>query len=249
MRTRVGTALWLAGVLAAGSLAAFVNSQVLDTSSSRSARASSTSEPWGPAATDVDDSVGQKAKRKKTTEARLIDPTPNPGDPFVYAAGSAGTVTVTFEDGNLTLEDATPVAGWRVLSADATGPNQVQVIFRSGTSDVTFTAAVAGDRVVALVSVTAVAGSRDRTTAATSWTPPTTTTTSPPTSSVPTRPPTSTPSPTSPPTTPATTSPPSTAPPTTEPPPTTTTEPVPETTVPAEPSDPPTPPPVPPPDD
>lgn len=230
MKTRVGTALSLVGVLAAGSLAALVNSQVLDTTSNRSVRASST-DPWGPSATQLDDS--SSTTPKKSTEARLVKGSRRPGDPQVYAVGSAGTVTVTLRNGKLRLNNATPVGGWKVVSAEATGPTQVRVIFRGASTQVTFTAAVAGDKVVTVVSVdqptsstrpvivTGTTTTTSTTTAPTSTTRPprSTTTAAPTTTSTTTTVPTTDPPPTDPPTTTTTEPPVTDPPPATDPPP------------------------------
>lgn len=186
MKTRTATVLSIVGVLAAGSAAALVNTQVLETPSDSAvgaaAPASVVSTAPGP---DVEvtssiparDGRGKRARRQTSTTqvgpaavgATLPDTEPGrsaavpsvsatatptsalaaaSARPIAYQVGSSGTVTLLPTATGLSIESTAPTPGWTVASASATGPRQIQVVFRSTSVEVTFTAAASGGSIV-----------------------------------------------------------------------------------------------------
>lgn len=125
-------AISLAGVLAAGTAAALVNTRVLNGGASGAAvldavQVTSTS----PAAGATNPSNATVA----------VEPPSGAGSPTqaTYAAREAGTVTLDTSNSILSIVAVTPAPGWQVVQAESDGVNG-EVKFQSSTTEVEFRA-------------------------------------------------------------------------------------------------------------
>lgn len=134
MKTRTATILSLLGVMVAGSAAALVNTQVLNTNTDASVGAAAPITTMAPPAT----SVVPVATQAEAPSSNAV----------TYSVGDSGTVTLDRSGDSLVIADAVPAEGWTLVSADVTGPQQVRVIFRSASTEVAFTAASVGSDLV-----------------------------------------------------------------------------------------------------
>lgn len=155
MKTRMATLLSVAGVLAAGSAAALVNTQVLEGGDDGAVSAeaatvtletnvaaaldstlASTAAPTTQPSTSAPPTTEKPTKRSTTTS----DPTQGQQ---VFQVGESGLVTVQRDGDTLTVIDATANSGWTVVSASAVSPSEIRVVYRSSSVEVVFTAATA----------------------------------------------------------------------------------------------------------
>lgn len=133
MKTKVAMAISLSGVLAAGTAAALVNTQVLNGGSS-----------GGPLAAAVDaretipGSSGTSAGTPSTNAAFDAPVDARSPTQATYAIADAGTVTLDTADGMLSIVDATPAPGWVVSQAETDDSANAEVKFRSGDLEVEF---------------------------------------------------------------------------------------------------------------
>ena len=126
----------VAGVLVAGSAAALVNTQVLDSSAS-------------PASLSIDaaQQTRQSQQTAPTTTAASIVPAPTVTQPAVvttspaavpsatqvnYAIGSAGTVTLDTAGDVLTIVAVMPAEGWTVIKSESEDAINVEVRLEAG---------------------------------------------------------------------------------------------------------------------
>jgi hypothetical protein len=157
MKTRIATLLSVAGVLTAGSAAALVNTQVLDSSKHRSS-SSAVIVPVadGPLPTAVPmttvpttDASGGAAGGPSAPYAAAV-PDSNDGRPApttapvspqsAFQVGDAGVVTVDTTGNVLSLVSAIPTPGWQVTTARSIDPLDIEVVFESSTVRIQFTA-------------------------------------------------------------------------------------------------------------
>jgi hypothetical protein len=133
MKTKVAMAISLSGVLAAGTAAALVNTQVLNGGSSGARLA---------AAVDVQDTI--PASSATTGEgpsvtigggAPVASPSPTQA---TYAIGEAGTVTLDTANGVLSIVAVTPAQGWVVSQSESDDSGNAEVKFESGDQQVEF---------------------------------------------------------------------------------------------------------------
>lgn len=155
MKTRMATLLSVAGVLAAGSAAALVNTQVLqggddgavsaeaasvtfetNVAAALDSTLASTAAPTTLPSTSAPPTTEKPTKRSTTTS----DPTLGQQ---VFQVGESGLVTVQRDGDTLTVIDATANSGWTVVSASAVSPSEIRVVYRSSSVEVVFTAATA----------------------------------------------------------------------------------------------------------
>jgi hypothetical protein len=132
MKTKVAMAISLAGVLAAGTAAALVNTQVLNGGSSAaglSADSPQNQQTVPDGAVTVPGTVPSSAALEPQG-----DPSPTQA---VYAVGDAGTVTLETANDVLTIVAATPSPGWFVTEAEG-GDSRVEVKFQSATTEIEF---------------------------------------------------------------------------------------------------------------
>jgi hypothetical protein len=155
MKTRMATLLSVAGVLAAGSAAALVNTQVLEggddgTVSAEAATVTLETNAAGTlgatlaptAAPDTTPSTSSPPTTERSSRRSSTTSDPTQGQQ-VFQVGESGLVTVQRDDDTLTVVDATANSGWTVVSASAISPSEIRVVYRSSTVEVTFTAATA----------------------------------------------------------------------------------------------------------
>lgn len=132
MKTKVAMAISLSGVLAAGTAAALVNTQVLNGGSSGAPLA---------AAPDVHDSVpssgGTAGAPSVTIGSDIPVAAPSPTQ-ATYAIGEAGTVTLDTANGVLSIVAATPAQGWVVSQSESDGSGNAEVKFQSADQEVEF---------------------------------------------------------------------------------------------------------------
>lgn len=178
MKTRIATALSVAGVLFAGSAAALVNTQVLDDHESTPADSvlespSSVSAATGSAATvpvSIATTVTTRASSTSgATVATVVTigpassvpvsaaPVTAASAPSAYAVGESGTVVLDGSTGSLVVVSVTPAPGWIVVSAEPTGPVTARVVFRSDSLEVVFDAALDGGGIVTAVDAQSLA--------------------------------------------------------------------------------------------
>jgi hypothetical protein len=132
MKTKVAMAISLAGVLAAGTAAALVNTRVLNggSTSAPSAGAASTSRST---ATDIA-APNVSAPMESVPSSVANSPTQ-----ATYAVGTSGTVTLDTAGDVLTVAAAAPAPGWTVAQSekDETESN-VEVKFQNGSVELDF---------------------------------------------------------------------------------------------------------------
>jgi hypothetical protein len=133
MKTKVALAISLAGVLAAGTAAALVNTRVLNGGST------SALSP-GAAVAQQTSATGVAAPNVATPDVSL-PPASVPGSPTqaTYAVASSGTVTLDTAGDVLTVAAAAPAPGWTVTQSesDDSGTN-AEVKFQNGSVEVDF---------------------------------------------------------------------------------------------------------------
>lgn len=155
MKTRMATLLSVAGVLAAGSAAALVNTQVLEGGDDGAVSAEAapvtletnaagtldaTLAPTAAPATTPTTSSPPTTERSSRRSTTTSDPTQGQQ---VFQVGESGLVTVQRDGDTLTVIDATANSGWTVVSASAISPSEIRVVYRSSSVEVVFTAATA----------------------------------------------------------------------------------------------------------
>lgn len=128
MKVRIATVLSLTGVLAAGSAAAMVNTQVLRSDGGNDVQIAS-----DVTLADVTIATGTIT----TTTVDPASPTPAPTTTTttttqaVYQIGEAGLVTLDSAGGVLTVVSVVPNAGWVVAHAESDDAYNVEVKFQS----------------------------------------------------------------------------------------------------------------------
>ena len=174
MKTRIATALSVVGVLGAGSAAALVNTQILDGAPAES----SASAAVLPPASTIDVSIPTVPDTSLPPDTTVEPPTPSTEpsapattEPPVPAAtgfltafnvGEAGVVTVDVIDGRIILISAEAKAGWDVTKTEQPDDdNEIEVYFRSGTTEVEFEAALIDGQIVPKVSSRTLGGASD----------------------------------------------------------------------------------------
>jgi len=135
MKARLTTVLSLSGVLVAGSAAALVNTQVLQ---SRSTSGSSASE------TITTDTIATETTGAVDTtmapETTVAEIPASVSTQAIYQIGDAGSVTLDTAGDVLTIVATTPNLGWTVAEAENSGPLNVEVKFESATMKIEFKA-------------------------------------------------------------------------------------------------------------
>jgi hypothetical protein len=191
MKTKIATALSVIGVLGAGSAAALVNTQILDSGPAESGASAAVLPPATPVDITVPEVDLQTLLPTEPVELQPSDPTtpPTTAEPApatvapsgfltAFNVGEAGVVTVDVVDGRLVLVSAEPKAGWEVTSASEDDEqNHVDVEFVSDTVRVEFEASFTDGAIVPHVesksiAVTAASGASAGTGGATATPPP-----------------------------------------------------------------------------
>ena len=180
MKTKIATALSIVGVLGAGSAAALVNTQILDSGSTQSGASAAVLPEPAP----IDLTVPETAsERSPVSTVATADPTttvpdttlPATGSPqsasdasgmlTAFNVGDAGVVTVDVIAGQLVLVSAEPKAGWTLAKAEDDSnddsdsvENEVEVEFTSASVRVEFEAHLVDGRIVPKVESEAIGG-------------------------------------------------------------------------------------------
>ena len=183
MKTRLATALSVVGVLGAGSAAALVNTQILD-SGPTEATASAAALKAGPVDLSIPESTEGSEAAPTTTSSSGLATTTTAAAPLApsgraqvegggavspaaapastsylttYNVGEAGSVTVDVIDGRLLLVKSEPMSGWTVTDTDEdASENSVSVEFTSSTVRVEFDASFVDGQIVPEVSSTSI---------------------------------------------------------------------------------------------
>ncbi len=134
MKTKVAMAISLAGVLAAGTAAALVNTQVLNggSSSAFSSGALETQET-----TPVDSAAPSISAPAATVPAAGVATSPAQA---TYAIGDSGTVTLDTTGDVLAIAAITPAPGWIVTQSEVDDGSTAEIKFQSGNVEVEFQA-------------------------------------------------------------------------------------------------------------
>jgi hypothetical protein len=155
MKTRVATALSLAGVLCAGSAAALVNVKVLGSGQESSIAAAPAVTNAAPSTTLAPEISVVQVTAPTTTAAPTTTVAVSTAPPlqtqFAYAVGDAGVVTVDTAGGVLTLVSAVPNAGWSVVEQQGDGLAHIDVKLASASVLVEFRADLVDGQVVPTV--------------------------------------------------------------------------------------------------
>lgn len=133
MKTKVAMAISLAGVLAAGTAAALVNTQVLNGGSSGSQLAALDAPQTTPATADV---AGETIPSDTTIVEPQVDSSSQ--TQAMYAIGEAGTVTLDTANGMLSIVAAAPAPGWVITESETDGRANAEVKFQSGDVEIEF---------------------------------------------------------------------------------------------------------------
>jgi hypothetical protein len=147
MKARITTVLSLTGVLVAGSAAALVNTQVLQSSTTKStasAEVSIDNQPESVSTVSTTPSVSVSVPNKLESIAGVavtLASTPV-STQQQYAVGESGTVVLDTANGVLTIVGIYPNAGWGVLEHKNSDPLSIEIKFQSATTLVEFEANV-----------------------------------------------------------------------------------------------------------
>jgi uncharacterized membrane protein YgcG len=143
MKTKVAMMISIVGVLAAGSAAALVNTQVLDSNAATSPLAVNDAVQVQQTVATV--TVPSTVATAVVTPETVVPATPPtaavlPVTQATYAVGDSGTVTLDTTGDVLTIVGVTPAAGWTVTKSEPRDATNVEVKFQSGTIEVQFDA-------------------------------------------------------------------------------------------------------------
>ena len=149
MKRQLATVLSVAGVLAAGSAAALVNTRALSGSGNGgdAAAAAALGVP-GSAPTEV---TAAPSSNTPTSSTPPVATSPVVTTRSVFTVGDAGVVTVDRAHDTLMLVSARPAGGWQLVKAEPTSSVEVEVVFRSSSIEVTFRADLLDGRVTTSV--------------------------------------------------------------------------------------------------
>jgi hypothetical protein len=136
MKTKVAMAISLAGVLAAGTAAALVNTHVLNggTTAPLAFNAPQTQQ------TTPAQAVSTPAGGSTAPVVAAANPTAATPTQATYAIGDSGTVTLDTAGDVLTVVGVTPAAGWTVTQSESSDGSNAEVKFQSGATEIAFQA-------------------------------------------------------------------------------------------------------------
>jgi hypothetical protein len=162
MKPRIAAILSIGGVLVAGSAAALVNTNVLESDdrptvvaaasgSSTSAPTSAGGDSSAPTSSAPTSSSSSSTSRPTTTRVattggssssttRIVSVTPTTQGPGVFQLADGGTVTLSSANGVLTIVSVSPAPGWEVHEAEQESPHKVDVRVRNDQREVRFEA-------------------------------------------------------------------------------------------------------------
>ncbi len=186
MNVRTATLLSVAGVLAAGTAAVAVNTQVLTGSAGPAELAAPLTLPVAtqvytvPSADDgrVRTAMGSEvvlvaedgaAEASPVSGASTFDSaqtvvTDSPmvaNTSMIFRIGEAGVATVDTAGGTLAIVDVSPSAGWRVSKADGSGTVRLEFELTSASMKVNFGAFLSGGEVITSISSESIGSTSD----------------------------------------------------------------------------------------
>lgn len=135
MKGRITTILSLTGVLVAGSAAAMVNTQVLQSTESKSS-----GEVTVGSTDDSDPTVPTIDTESSTDTATKIHSSVLTPTQAMYQIGDAGLVTLDTAGDVLTVVSVTPESGWTLVKAESYGSADIEVKLTNGVTVVEFKA-------------------------------------------------------------------------------------------------------------
>jgi hypothetical protein len=169
MKTKLATSLSVAAVLAAGSVAAIVNTEILDDGAGEAAASAAVLPPASsvdvavPSVTlsTLPTTVVEASTASAPTTTGLGTQPPVPVVPSssltAFNVGDAGVVTVDVIDGRLVLVSADPKPGWTIAkSEERAEANDAEVEFVSATMRVEFEVALVDGQIVPTVESSAI---------------------------------------------------------------------------------------------
>ena len=187
MNVRTATLLSIAGVLAAGTAAVAVNTQVLSGSAAPAEVPSALSLPVStqvfavPSPTvaqvvgDTDGNVGAQGRAASTEPvgagASLLSNPPITATPGVespsiesptvmaFRIGEAAVATVDTSGGVLTIREVVPASGWKIVAASGSGTVRLEFELESATTRVAFGAFLSGGEILTSVSAESLSSS------------------------------------------------------------------------------------------
>lgn len=142
MKARVATILSLTGVLVAGSAAALVNTQVLNSSSPASSTKSAQIEEASTSSasstpTSASSPVSVSVSVPDSSETTQVSAT---GTQAAYQIGEAGLVTLDTAGDTLRIVSVVPAAGWMVIETEQKDALNIEVKFQTADTIVEFKA-------------------------------------------------------------------------------------------------------------
>ncbi len=137
MKTKVAMAISLAGVLAAGTAAALVNTHVLNGGASAPLALSAPQSQQSPPAQAVSSPAGGSTA---PVPAAANPPAAASPTQATYAIGDSGTVTLDTAGDVLKIVAVTPAANWTVAQSETSDASNGEVKFQSGSTEVDFQA-------------------------------------------------------------------------------------------------------------
>jgi hypothetical protein len=136
MKTKVAMAISLAGVLAAGTAAALVNTHVLNGGASAPLAVSAPKSQQSPPAPTVSTPAGGST----AVPAAANPPAAASPTQATYAIGDSGTVTLDTAGDVLKIVAVTPAPNWTVAQSETSDASNGEVKFQSGNTEVEFQA-------------------------------------------------------------------------------------------------------------
>lgn len=144
MKGRITTVLSLTGVLVAGSAAALINTQVLQSTDSESGGgvvvASSNAVDTTVLADTTTTSAATDTSISGSSDSGVVLSSGTSPTQALYQVGSSGVVTLDTSGGILTIVSVTPSPGWTLTEANGSATADIAVKFQSATTRVEFKA-------------------------------------------------------------------------------------------------------------
>lgn len=143
MKARVATILSLTGVLVAGSAAALVNTQVLNSSSPASSANSANSVEIEEASTSSASSIASSSSSPSSVSVSTSSETTQvsaTGTQAAYQIGGAGLVTLDTAGDTLRIVAVVPSEGWMVIETEQKDALNIEVKFQTADTIVEFKA-------------------------------------------------------------------------------------------------------------
>ena len=139
MKTKIAMLISVTGVLAAGSAAALVNTQVLGGSASQAPLVGDAPTPSNATVPVSSPVVSSPVDTSAPAVSTPVTAAPV-GTQAVYEIGQAGSVTLDTAGDVLTIVAVTPAPGWTVTKAETNTPTNAEIKFQAGAVEIEFKA-------------------------------------------------------------------------------------------------------------